>query len=242
MEAVALHDFAAEEVDELGFGRGQTLKILDKDEDRQVVFLIVCFSWTHSAAFCRHWYKAEFGGNEGMVPMNYIRLMEHSWYLGNISRIDAERLLLQDDNADGSFLVRKSESTPGEFSISVRFNNAVQHFKVLRDKKMGLYYIWSKRFNSLNEMISYHRSNTISKQNIILLRSMDLAFSKNSFVQALFDFTPAEEGELGFRRGDIITVTNRADLNWWEGTLNNASGTFPSTYVCPYDNSSSAPN
>lgn len=66
---------------------------------------------------------------------------------------------------------------------------------------------------------------------------MDLAFSQNTFVQALFDFTPAEEGELGFKRGDIIMVTNRSDLNWWEGTLHGASGTFPATYVCPYDRS-----
>ncbi|KAI6174189.1 Sex muscle abnormal protein 5 [Aphelenchoides besseyi] len=218
MEAIALHDFTAEDKDELSFQRGQTLKILEKDEDR-------------------HWFKAEFNGNEGIIPMNYIRLMEHSWYLGNISRVDAERLLLQEDNADGSFLVRKSESTPGEFSISVRFNNLVQHFKVLREKKLGHYYIWSKRFNSLNDMISYHRSNSISKTNHILLRSMNLAFSRNTFVQALFDFQPQEDGELAFRRGDIITVTKRTDVNWWEGTLNNVSGLFPSTYVCPYDNS-----
>ncbi|KAI6191133.1 hypothetical protein M3Y97_00194900 [Aphelenchoides bicaudatus] len=196
MEAMATFDFNAEEKDELSFKRGQVLKILEKDEDR-------------------YWYKAEYNGNEGMVPMNYVQLMEHSWFMGNISRVDAERLLLQEDNADGSFLVRKSESTPGEFSISVRFNNAIQHFKVLRDKKFGLYYVWSKRFNSLNDLISYHRSNSISKTNLILLRSMDLAFSKNTFVQALFDFHPKEEGELGFRRGDIITVTNRQDVNWW---------------------------
>lgn len=46
--------------------------------------------------------------------------MEHSWYLGNITRNDAEALLLKDGNPDGAFLVRMSESTPGEFSISVR--------------------------------------------------------------------------------------------------------------------------
>lgn len=41
---------------------------------------------------------------------------------------------------------------------------------------------------------------------------MELAFSKNTFVQALFDFQPKEEGELGFRRGDIITVTDRSGI------------------------------
>lgn len=61
---------------------------------------------------------------------------------------------------------------------------------------------------------SYHRSNSISKTNLILLRSMDLAFSKNTFVQALFDFNPKEEGELGFKRGDIITVGFARNLDF----------------------------
>ena len=37
-------------------------------------------------------------------------------------RNDAEALLLKQGNHDGAFLVRRSESTPGEFSISVRLN------------------------------------------------------------------------------------------------------------------------
>ncbi|KAL3116675.1 hypothetical protein niasHT_000753 [Heterodera trifolii] len=217
MEAVAEHDFNAGEPDELSFKRGQILKVLNKDEDP-------------------HWYKAEINGVEGLIPSNYIRMMEHSWYLGSISRSDSELLLLKNGNPDGAFLVRRSESTPGEFSISVRFENAVQHFKVLRDTKVGQYYLWAKRFNSLNELINYHRANSISKTHNILLRSMDSAFSnKHGLVQALFDFTPQEAGELGFQRGDIITVTKREDENWWEGTLNNRTGVFPATYVCPYN-------
>ena len=181
--------------------------------------------------------KAELNGIEGLIPSNYIRLMEHSWYLGNITRNDAESLLLKDGNTDGAFLVRMSESTPGEFAISVRYENAVQHFKVLRDTKLGQYYLWVKRFNSLNELVNYHRANSVSKSHVILLRSMDSAFSKTKgLVQALFDFTAQEEGELAFQRGDIITVTNRDDDNWWEGKLNNRIGVFPATYVCPYNN------
>jgi len=119
MEAIAEHDFNASEPDELSFKRGQvlkvgsgililllhhspiTLQVLNKDEDP-------------------YWYKAELNGNEGLIPSNYIRMMEHSWYLGNITRGDAEALLMKPTNTDGAFLVRRSESTPGEFSISVR--------------------------------------------------------------------------------------------------------------------------
>lgn len=68
-----------------------------------------------------YWFKAEYNGIEGLIPSNYIRMMEHSWYLGNITRSDAESLLMKPGNTDGAFLVRMSESTPGEFSISVRY-------------------------------------------------------------------------------------------------------------------------
>lgn len=53
-------------------------------------------------------------------------------------------------------------------------------------------------------------------------------------VQALYDFAPQEPGELEFRRGDVITVTDRTDQHWWHGEIGNRRGLFPSTYVTPY--------
>lgn len=53
-------------------------------------------------------------------------------------------------------------------------------------------------------------------------------------VQALYDFVPQESGELDFRRGDVITVTDRSDENWWNGEIGNRKGIFPATYVTPY--------
>ena len=43
-----------------------------------------------------------------------------SWFFKTLSRKDAERQLLAPGNTHGSFLIRESESSPGEFSVSVK--------------------------------------------------------------------------------------------------------------------------
>uniref|UniRef100_A0ABM5F0I0 GRB2-related adapter protein-like n=1 Tax=Pogona vitticeps TaxID=103695 RepID=A0ABM5F0I0_9SAUR len=113
MESVAMYNFQAEEKDELAFKKGDILKILNMDEDL-------------------NWYKAELGGLEGFVPQNYIKMKPHppdncsdfltfssSWYSGKISRQEAEKILLK-RRFRGAFLLRESESSPGDFSIFVK--------------------------------------------------------------------------------------------------------------------------
>ncbi|RMX38295.1 hypothetical protein pdam_00010914 [Pocillopora damicornis] len=214
MEAVAKHEFQATAEDELSFKKGSILKVIKTDDDK-------------------NWYKAEQEGRLGLVPANYIQLKPHSWFHGKITRAKSEELLMSQKH-DGAFLIRESESTPGDFSLSVRFGDGVQHFKVLRDGACK-YFLWVVKFNSLNQLVDYHRTSSVSRSQTIYLRDMadEAAAPEQDTYVAAYEFRPEEEGELYFKRGDSILVLDKEDANWWKGrnVATGSEGLFPATYV-----------
>lgn len=53
-----------------------------------------------------------------------------------------------------------------------RYGNDVQHFKVLRDGA-GKYFLWVVKFTSLNELVEYHRTTSVSRNQQIFLRDIE---------------------------------------------------------------------
>ena len=47
----------------------------------------------------------------------------------------------------------------------------MQHFKVLRDGA-GKYFLWVVKFNSLNQLVDYHRTSSVSRSQTIYLKDM----------------------------------------------------------------------
>ncbi|NXE12735.1 GRAP protein, partial [Lophotis ruficrista] len=209
MESVALYSFQATEKDELPFQKGDTLKVQGTGGS-----------------------PAAEGGAHAAEPG-----VPRRWYAGRISRHLAEERLLKRKHL-GAFLIRDSESAPGEFSISVNYGQHVQHFKVLRERN-GKYFLWEEKFNSLNELVDFYRTTTIAKKQQIFLRDEDESQEVPSgdgtpkFVQAQFDFSAHDCSQLPFLRGDIIEVLDCPDPNWWQGKIYGRVGLFPRNYVHP---------
>ncbi|XP_051245337.1 GRB2-related adapter protein 2a isoform X2 [Dicentrarchus labrax] len=145
MEARGKYDFNATADDELSFRKGDILKIISSQDD---------------------WYKAEMNGLEGFVPQNYIDMQSPRWFQENASRNNAEELLRH--QSVGDFVIRGCQSSPGDFSISVKHEIDVQHFKVMKDNK-GQYFLWSEKFTSLNKLVEFYKNTSISKTREIYL-------------------------------------------------------------------------
>ena len=86
----------------------------------------------------REWTSVKHSSTNavGWVPSTYIAsvtsLDKFSWFHGPVSRSKAEYLLSSGIN--GSFLVRESESCPGQLSISLRFDGKVYHYRIYQDE------------------------------------------------------------------------------------------------------------
>lgn len=50
-------------------------------------------------------------------------------------------------------------------------------------------------------------------------------------VQAVHDFTPEGPGELALRAGDVVTMVEQVDSEWYRGTCRGSTGFFPINYV-----------
>ncbi|XP_051530738.1 tyrosine-protein kinase Lyn-like [Myxocyprinus asiaticus] len=146
---VALFSYEPLKKADLGFKKGERLKILKADGDW----------WTA---------KSLSSGREGLIPSNYVgsagSMDTNEWFFKNISRRDAERQLLAPSNKAGAFLIRESETTPENFSMSVRDtspdgSDQIKHYKIRRLDNGGFYISPRITFRNLEDLIKHYQKN-----------------------------------------------------------------------------------
>ena len=111
-------------------------------------------------------------GATELVDAN-LSLEEQVWYHGQISRVAAEARLRPAPEC--SYLVRRSESTRHDYSLSIKSASNIMHMKIQYQETSRKYILgqFSKPYNSIPAMIAYYSKHTLNikgAENVVLLR------------------------------------------------------------------------
>ncbi|XP_041923065.1 cytoplasmic protein NCK1 isoform X1 [Alosa sapidissima] len=158
----ALYPFSSTNEEELRFEKGELMEVIEKPENDP------------------EWWKCrKADGQVGLVPKNYVTVLAEApsvgpptpdcdyvqpsttgrfagklWYYGKVTRHQAE-VALNERGTEGDFLIRDSESSPNDFSISLKAQAKNKHFKV--QLKDTLYCIGQRKFNSMEELVEHYK-------------------------------------------------------------------------------------
>lgn len=180
-----------------------------------------------------------------------------SWFRCNISREDAENLLMQ-ETQNGVFLVRDSSTSVDDLVLSVKIDDSVQHYiievkeldtptrEIVFRSGMNLFLSFPKllehfRYNPLERtettlfrpsQIRLHPPNHLSMSTFNRLsKSMTLPFE----VTVVTAYVPMayESGALELEVGDQILVTDMEPCGRWKSTTKDRTreGYFPFVHV-----------
>ncbi|KAG7226864.1 hypothetical protein INR49_022159 [Caranx melampygus] len=121
--------------------------------------------------------------NGHVIELKYpLNCKDPTWYHGHLSGRDAEKLLTDKGKA-GSFLVRESQSKPGDFVLSV-LTNEEKHENLDRKTKVthvmiryqdGKYDVGGgERFETLAELVDHYKKNPmVEKSGIVVLQQQE---------------------------------------------------------------------
>lgn len=145
---LGLYPYEAVHPDDLGFKKGEKMKILEEHGE---------------------WWKAKslVTNKEGFIPSNYVgqadTMETEDWFFKDLTRKDAERQLLAPANRPGSYLIRESETSKGSYSLSIRDvdgnrTDSVKHYKIRMLDNGGFYISPKISFSDIGSMIKHYHN------------------------------------------------------------------------------------
>ncbi|XP_059972286.1 SH3 domain-containing protein 19 isoform X5 [Mesoplodon densirostris] len=204
--AVVLHDFPAEQVDDLNLTSGEIVYLLEKvDTD---------------------WYRGKCRNQTGVFPATYVKVIT------DVPGGNGKRESVASHCVKGPRCVARFEYigdqkdelsfSEGEIILLKEYVNDEWARGELRERS-GIFPL------NFVELIEDHPT---SGANVLTeAKSMAALALKERKAKALYDFHGENEDELSFKAGDIITELESVDDDWMSGELMGKSGIFPRTYI-----------
>lgn len=181
----ALYPFSSSNDEELSFENGDVMDVIEKPENDP------------------EWWKCrKINGMVGLMPKNYVTIVQNNpltsglepsppqcddirpslswksagnpWYYGKVTRHQAE-MVLNERGHEGDILICDSESSPNDFSGSLKTQGENKHFKV--QLKETVYCIGQQKFSTMEELVEHYKQApifTMNKEKNYILSSVCL--------------------------------------------------------------------
>lgn len=153
------------------------------------------------------WYaRSKTTRMKGYIPSNYVTALKtlgsEAWYFGKIGRAEAEARLKMPENQDGAFMIRDSDSDTHRYSLSLRHDNDIKHYRI-RLFHAGGYFINKKTvFSTIHDLVA-HYSAEPDGLCINLVRPCILRFDRPMTSGLAYD--PCDQWEIDRNR---VTLSN----------------------------------
>ncbi|KAM6147925.1 SH3 domain-containing protein 19, partial [Erethizon dorsatum] len=219
--AVVLHDFPAEQVDDLNLTCGEIVYLLEKiDTD---------------------WYRGKCRNQTGVFPANYVKVIVDIPEGGSGKRQSVSSHCVNEDPrciARFEYIGDQKDElsfSEGEIIFLKEYVNEEWARGELGDRTG----IFPLNFVELVEDHPTSGADVLSTKVPLKTKKEDSGSDSQDnslsgeWCRALHSFTAETSDDLSFRRGDRILILERLDSDWYRGRLRDREGTFPAVFVQP---------
>ncbi|XP_054981789.1 intersectin-1 isoform X3 [Sorex araneus] len=204
-EFIAMYTYESSEQGDLTFQQGDVILVTKKDGD---------------------WWTGAVGAKTGVFPSNYVRLKdaEGAGTSGKAGSLGKKPEIAQ---------VIASYAATGPEQLTLAPGQLI----LIRRKNPGGWWEGELQARGKKRQIGWFPANYVKllSPGTSKITPTDLPKPAASpavcQVIGMYDYTAQNDDELAFSKGQLITVLNKEDPDWWKGEANGHVGLFPSNYV-----------
>ncbi|GLD69662.1 intersectin-1 [Lates japonicus] len=209
-EYVAMYTYESSEQGDLSFQQGDIVMVTRKEGD---------------------WWTGMVGGKTGVFPSNYVKPRDSAseslgpaGKTGSLGKKPEIAQVIAPYSATGA---EQLTLAPGQLIL-------------IRKKNPGGWWEGELQARGKKRQIGWFPANYVkllspstSKTTPTEPTPPKLAPANTALCQVIgmYDYVAQNDDELAFQKGQVITVLNKDDCDWWKGELNGREGLFPSNYV-----------
>uniref|UniRef100_A0A4W6BLU1 Intersectin-1 n=1 Tax=Lates calcarifer TaxID=8187 RepID=A0A4W6BLU1_LATCA len=207
-EYVAMYTYESSEQGDLSFQQGDIVMVTRKEGD---------------------WWTGMVGGKTGVFPSNYVKPRDSAseslgpaGKTGSLGKKPEIAQVIAPYSATGA---EQLTLAPGQLIL-------------IRKKNPGGWWEGELQARGKKRQIGWFPANYVkllspstSKTTPTEPTPPKLAPATLCQVIGMYDYVAQNDDELAFQKGQVITVLNKDDCDWWKGELNGREGLFPSNYV-----------